>query len=140
MEGRPRPGDHRSGGRAAVAGQPGGTGDNGVLPDDQPGSPLDGVWPPGCNDAAGEQAAAVRPTPAESAAGKPDTGDCRHSNGNREEAHKCPRLSRQDGKHSAAQGARNPRRRADPRGGSRGEGRGGEGPTWTQHVHGRIRD
>jgi len=43
MERGPCPEHHRQGRRTPAAGQPGGAGDDGLLPDNQPGSPLDGV-------------------------------------------------------------------------------------------------
>ena len=50
-----------------AAGQPGGTYDNGLLPDNQPGSLIIGVGPRSSNSAAGEQTAAVRTTATEPA-------------------------------------------------------------------------
>ena len=65
------PGHHRASGGTTTAGQPGGTGNNGLLPDNQPGSPLDGVGPQSNNSAVGEQTAELWATAAEPTAGGP---------------------------------------------------------------------
>ena len=59
VEGRPRGRHHRPGEGTPAAGQPGRTGDNGLLPDNQPGSPINEVGPRSSNSAAEEQTLAV---------------------------------------------------------------------------------
>ena len=92
VEREPCPGYHRPGGRASAPGQPGGAGDNGLLPDNQPGGPLDAVWPPGSDDAVGEQATAVWAPAAQPSAGRPGKGDSGGANRDWVAAHKCPGL------------------------------------------------
>jgi len=129
---------YRPGERTSAAGQPGGTGNNRLLPDNQPGSSPDGVGPQGSDSTAGEQAAALWVTAAESAAGRPGTGGGGSSNWNRAVAHKCPGVRRADRKHSPTRGTGNPGRSATARGGSRGESGGRGDPTWADHVHGWV--
>jgi len=79
-----------------VANQPGSPGNNGMLPDDQSGSPLGGVGSQSSNCAAGELTVALWTTAAEPTPGGPGTAGGGNPNRNLEAAHKCPCTRRTD--------------------------------------------
>jgi len=111
-------GDHgpATKGRAEES-QPGVLGDHGLLPDNQLGGSLDGVWPPSSSDTAGKPAAAVQATVAESAAGRPGTGDYGDADRARPATYECPYLRRKHGENGGFGGTRNLRRGAAAGGG-----------------------
>jgi len=112
-----------------------GTGDYRLLPNDQPGSAIDGVGPPGSNSATGEQATSFRATAAEPAARRPGKRDSGRADRAWTTAHERLGLCGSNAEHSAARGTRNTQRglATGSRGGSKDGGR--KATARTNYVH-----
>ena len=112
VEGGPVPRHHRPCLRTLAVDEPGGTGDNGQLPDNHPRSGLDRIQPQGSYGTAGEQKETVRTTADEPATGRPGKGDSGHADGDWAAAHERPDQYRPNGEQCAPRGTRIPRRGA----------------------------
>ena len=138
VERRPCHWHARAGGGNPAADQPGSPGNNGLFPDNQPGSPLNGVGSQSSDSIAGEQIAAVRTTATEPAGRGSGTESGRSPLRNRTAAQERPRIRRADRENSAARGTGNPRCGATEGGGSRGESGGRGDQTGPYPVHGWV--